>query len=176
MEFICQVRTFFEFEHKTHGAYEQTRCSESNHKNLDSIENKTEALHVEAVKKYNAMVCGYVETLFDRMGWNILYSDGNEDKLFEGFPKISTIYCPQKITDIIMKKVASAVENEVFYVQNAPTKLTKDQEVRIFRWMAKFILITVMPYAYSNWSIPTHTMAGQFFNFIMKELQRYYKK
>lgn len=177
MEFICQVRTFFEYEHETHGVYEQARRNDAKKKKLsDSIENKTETLHVEGVKKYNAMICGYVEDLFNRIGWNILYSDGNEDKLFEGFPRISTIYCPQKITDMIMEKVDRAVENELLYVKDAPVKLTKDQEVRIFRWMARFILVTVMPYSYSNWSVPTHTMAGKFFNFIMKELQRYYKK
>jgi len=46
-----------------------------------------------------------VEDLFDRIGWNILYSVKNEDMLFDGFPKISTVYYPQKITDIILEKV-----------------------------------------------------------------------
>ena len=96
--------------------------------------------------------------------------------LFDGFPKISTVYYPQKITDIILEKVDNAVENEVFFVQNAPAKLTKDQEMRIFRWMARFILVAAMPYANANWSVNTDTMAGKFFNFIMHELQRYYKK
>ena len=86
------------------------------------------------------------------------------------------MYYPQKITDIILEKVDNAVENEVFVVQNAPAKLTKDQEIRIFRWMARFILMSAMPYSYANWSVCTDTMAGKFFNFIMKELQRYYKK
>jgi hypothetical protein len=175
MEIICQVRTFFEFEHQTHGAYEKARRS-GNKKLIEQLENKTETLHIEGVKKYNAMICDCVEDLFDRIGWNILYSVGNEDMLFEGFPQISTIYYPQKITDIIMEKVDNAVENEVFYVQNAPTKLTKDQEIRIFRWMARFILVAAMPYSYANWSVPMDTMAGKFFNFIMNELQRYYKK
>ena len=173
MEIICQVRTFFEFEHQTHLAYEKSRRGV---KSASKIEAETEILHIEGVKKYNAMICDCVEDLFDRIGWSILYSDGDEDMLFEGFPKISTIYYPQKITDIILGKVDNAVENEVFYVQNAPTKLTKDQEIRIFRWMAKFILVTAMPYSYADWSVPTDTMAGKFFNFIMKELQRYYKK
>jgi hypothetical protein len=75
-----------------------------------------------------------------------------------------------------MEKVDNAVENEVFYVQNAPVKLTKDQEIRIFRWMAKFILVSAMPYSDSNWTVNTDTISGKFFNFIMKELQRYYKK
>ena len=75
-----------------------------------------------------------------------------------------------------MRKVDISVENEVFYVQNAPAKLTKDQEIRIFRWMARFILVAAMPYSHADWKVKTDTMAGKFFEFIMKELQRYYKK
>lgn len=173
MEIICNVRTFFEFEHQTHGAYEKSR---SGVKSATKIENETEILHTEGVKKYNAIICDCVEDLFDRIGWNILYSEGSEDMLFEGFPKIFTIYYPQKITDTILEKVDNAVENEVFYVQNAPVKLTKDQEMRIFRWMARFILVAAMPYSYTDWSVNTDTMGGKFFDFIMKELHRYYKK
>ncbi|MBR3147771.1 MAG: hypothetical protein IKF41_00280 [Alphaproteobacteria bacterium] len=177
MEIICQVRTFFEFEHQTHAAYEKSRRAETRKiKSAAQIETQTEILHQEGIKKYNAIICECVEDLFDRIGWNILYSAGNEDKLFEGFPRISTVYYPQKITDIIMEKVDNAVENEVFYVENAPAKLTRDQEIRIFRWMAKFILVSAMPYSDSNWTVNTDTMSGKFFNFIMKELQRYYKK
>ena len=173
MEIICQVRTFFEFEHQTHLAYEKSRKGA---KGATQIEAQTETLHLEGVKKYNAMICECVEDLFDRVGWNILYSGGDEDMLFDGFPILTTMYYPQKITDIILEKVDNAVENEVFFVENAPAKLTKDQEIRIFRWMAKFILVAAMPYSYADWSVPTDTMAGKFFNFIMKELQRYYKK
>ena len=173
MEIICQVRTFFEYEHQTHLAYEKARIKK---KTVESVSAYTENLHIEGVKTYNLMICDCVEGLFDRIGWNILYSDGNEDMLFEGFPKISTIYYPQKIIDTIIRKVDNAVENEVFYVQNAPTKLTKDQEIRIFRWMARFILVAAMPYSHANWHVNTDTMAGKFFEFIMKELQRYYKK
>lgn len=176
MEFICQVRSFFEYEHKTHGAYEQSRLAKTSNSKRDNIDTRTETLHTEGIKKYNAMIADCVEDLFDRMGWNILYSHGNDALLFDGFPNISTIYYPQKISDIIFDKVDNAVENEVFYVENAPANLTKDQEMRIFRWMAKFILIAAMPYSYNNWDIPKDTMAGKFFNFIMKELYRYYKK
>ncbi len=174
MEIICQVRTFFEFEHQTHGAYEKLRRGKS--KLNKHIDDKTENLHLLGVKKYNEKISLCVEDLFDRIGWNILYSAGNEDRLFDGFPVLSRMYYPQKITDTIFEKVDNAVENEVFFVENAPTKLTKDQEIRIFRWMAKFILITAMPYSYADWEIQNNTMAGKFFNFIMKELQRYYKK
>lgn len=177
MEIICQVRTFFEFEHKTHTAYEKARSKENKKANtVATVSEYTENLHVEGVKMYNLTICDCVESLFDRIGWNILYSDGNEDMLFDGFPKISTIYYPQKIVETIIRKVDTAVENEVFYVQNAPTKLTKDQEIRIFRWMARFILVAAMPYSHANWHVNTETMAGKFFEFIMKELQRYYKK
>lgn len=180
MEIICQVRTFFEFEHQTHDAYEKARKKQKSDDPKKIVagkyENITETLHIAGVNKYNLMICECVEDLFDRIGWNILYSAGNEDMLFEGFPKISTVYYPQKITDTIMEKVDNAVKNEVFFVENAPTKLTHDQEIRIFRWMAKFILVSAMPYSNSNWTVNTDTMSGKFFNFIMKELQRYYKK
>ena len=180
MEIICQVRTFFEFEHRTHVAYEKARGIENKKSKqantVATVSMHTESLHIEGVKTYNLMICDCVEGLFDRIGWNILYSDGNEDMLFEGFPKIFTVYYPQKIVDILMRKVDTAVENEVFYVENAPAKLTRDQEIRIFRWMAKFILVAAMPYSHADWSVKTDTMAGKFFEFIMKELQRYYKK
>lgn len=173
MEIICQVRTFFEFEHKTHTEYEHVRKDD---KEKEIAEIKTEILHTAGVKKYNDMICDCVSDLFDRIGWNILYSDGNEDMLFEGFPRFTPIYYPNNITDIIFKKVDSAVENEIFFVENAPLKLNKDQTIRIFRWMAKFILVTAMPYSDSDWSVPTDTMAGKFFSFVMQELLRQYKK
>ena len=180
LEIICQVRTFFEFEHQTHLSYEKVRVGDNKKekvkKTVASVSQQTEFLHVEGVKKYNQMICECVKGLFDRIGWNILYSDGNEDMLFEGFPKISTVYYPQKITDIIIRKVEMAVENGVFVVQDAPAKLTKDQELRIFRWMARFILVAAMPYSHADWKVNTDTMGGKFFDFIMKELQRYYKK
>ena len=174
MEIICQVRTFFEFEHKTHSAYEQTRKLD-NKENVN-VEEKTEILHTAGAKKYNNMIYYCVADLFDRIGWNILYSDGNEDLLFEGFPHFATIHYSQKIVDLILEKVNSAVENEVFYVENAPVKLTKDQEIRIFKWMARFILVSAMPYAYPEFDINTDTMSGKFFQFVMNELYRLYCK
>ena len=178
MEIICQVRTFFEFERKTHLAYENVRVDNTTaSKTVDMIDARTENMHIEGVKKYNAMILECLESLFDRIGWNILYGAGsNDDMLFEGFPRISTVYHPQKITDAIYNKVTRAVENEVFFVPNAPAKLTRDQEIHIFRWMAKFLLVSAMPYTYINWSVPDDNMPGKFFKFIMKELQRYYKK
>ena len=177
LEIICQVRTFFEYERKTHLAYENIRMDDnSKSKATDILDTRTESMHIEGVKKYNAMILECLETLFDRIGWNILYSSGNDDMLFEGFPRISTVYHSQNIIDAIYGKVTRAVENEVFFVPNAPAKLTRDQEIQIFKWMAKFLLVTAMPYTYVNWSVPDDNMAGKFFKFIMKELQRYYKK
>ena len=174
MEIVCQVRTFFEFEHKTHSAYEQSRNQNGTKNTL--AEQKTEILHTAGAKKYNHMICYCVADLFDRIGWNILYNPGNEDKLFDGFPTLSPIYYDSWITDLILKKVTSAVENEVFYVENAPVELTLDQEIRIFRWMARFILVSAMPYNYCEFDINTDTMAGKFFCFIMNELYRLYRK
>jgi len=177
MEVICQVRTFFEFERKTHLAYENIRVEDNNDsKTGDMLDARTENMHIEGVKKYNAMILDCLETLFDRIGWNILYGAGDDEMLFEGFPRISTVYHPQNITDTIYSKVTHAVENEIFFVPNAPAKLTREQQIVIFRWMAKFLLVTAMPYTYSNWSVPADNMPGKFFKFIMKELQRYYKK
>lgn len=173
MEIICQVRTFFDFEHKTHCVYEKTRRTNTP---AACDEERTEMIHTAGVKKYNHMISYCVADLFDRIGWNILYSDGNEDKLFDGFPRLSAIHYPQKITDLILGKVDNAVENEVFRVENAPLQLTKDQEIRIFRWMARFILVTAMPYNNNEFDINTDTMAAKFFNFVMKELYRLYQK
>ena len=177
LEIICQVRTFFEYERQTHLAYEHVRLENaSQSKTIDMIDTRTENMHIEGVKKYNAMTLECLESLFDRIGWNILYGAGNNEMLFEGFPRISTVYHQQNIVEAIYSKVTRAVENEVFFVPNAPAKLTRDQEILIFRWMAKFLLVTAMPYTYANWSVPSDNMPGKFFKFIMKELQRYYKK
>ena len=177
LEIICQVRTFFEYEHRTHVAYENIRADDnSNSKTVDMLDTRTESMHIEGVKKYNEMILDCLESLFDRIGWNILYGKGSDEMLFEGFPRMSSIYHPQKVSDAIFAKVTRAVENEIFFVPNAPAKLTKEQEILIFRWMAKFVLVSALPYTYPNWSVPSNNMPGKFFKFIMKELQRYYKK
>ncbi|MCQ2562543.1 MAG: hypothetical protein MJ158_02945, partial [Alphaproteobacteria bacterium] len=174
MEIICQVRTFFEFERQTHKSYEKTRRNQS--AKAEEVEKTLADFMEQGIQEYNSMIADCLSDLFDRIGWNILYSNGDNSLLFDGFPKISSIYYPNKIKDIILTKVDTAVENEVFVMPNAPIPLTQDQKMRIFRWLAKFILVTAMPYSNSNWSINTEKMPGKFFNFIMKELQRYYKK
>lgn len=174
MEIICQVRTFFDFEQRTHQAYELTRQTvDGQSVSLDQV---VAQLHEDGVKEYNLLVVGCLEDLFERVGWNILYSHGLKTPLFDGFPKDCTMYYPQKMVDTIMDKLDSATENEVFHVTSAPAKLTMAQELEIFRWLVRFILVTAIPYADDKWTVPTDRMSGKLFNFVMKEVQRYYKK
>lgn len=174
MEIICQVRTFFEFESKTHDVYEAARKNKS--AKSDKMEARLADYYEMGVKEYNRMICQCLEDLFDRVGWNILYSRNNDVSIFEGFPKECKLYYPQKILDNINEKLGDATENEVFRIQNAPAKLSKHQESRIFHFMARFVLIAAMPYMQRDWAMPADTQAGKLFNFVMTEVQRYYKK
>ena len=174
MEIICQVRTFFEFENKTHDVYESARSTNSKHS--DRLEAKLADFYEDGVKAYNRMICTCLEDLFERVGWNLLYSQGDATYMFEGFPKECKLYYPQKILDNINEKLDDAVENEVFRVANAPVKLSKHQQNRIFHFMARFILVSAMPYMQRDWAVPATTQAGKLFNFVMNEVQRYYKK
>ena len=74
------------------------------------------------------MSCQCLEDLFDRVGWNILYSQGTDVSMFDGFPKPCKLYYPSRILDIIVDKLDNAIENEVFCIKNAPAKLTQAQE------------------------------------------------
>lgn len=183
MEIICQVRTFFEFERQTHDNYEVARKTENkkyNRAKTDSkvISNVAQGAreHKIGVEEYNLMICQCLEDLFDRVGWNILYSLGNDVSMFDGFPKPCKLYYPQKILDVIGEKLDNAIENEVFRFKNAPAKLTLAQESEIFHFMARFVLVSAMPYVQKDWDVPSDTMAGKLFNFVMTEVQRYYKK
>ena len=174
MEIICQVRTFFEFERQTHTAYEVARKKKTT-KN-DSIEEQLANFMEDGVKSYNRMICNCLEDLFERVGWNILYSHNNNISIFEGFPKECTLYYPPRVLDNILEKLDDAIENEVFHVENAPVKLSKHQESSIFHFMARFILVSAMPYMQRDWAVPATSQAGKLFNFVMNEVQRYYKK
>ncbi|MBP3397954.1 MAG: hypothetical protein J6K82_03420 [Alphaproteobacteria bacterium] len=174
MEIICQVRTFFEFERKTHDVYEAARkkkCAKS-----DKMEAQLANYYECGVKEYNRMICRCLEDLFDRVGWNILYSRNNNVSMFEGFPRECTLYYPQKVLDNIIEKLDDAIENEVFTVENAPAKLSRHQESHIFRYMARFVLVAAMPYMQRDWHLPPTSQAEKLFNFVMNEVQRYYKK
>lgn len=174
MEIICQVRAFFEYEHQTHAKYEISR--RSNNAKCASVEKEVADLHDGGIKEYNLMICQCLEDLFDRVGWNVLYSRGTGGPLFDGFPHHCKLYYPQKILDIITNKLDNAIENEVFHLTTAPVKLSQAQESEIFHFMAWFILVAAMPYSQDDWAVPSGTMAGKLFNFVMKELRRYYKK
>lgn len=174
MEIICQVRTFFGFESKTHDVYEVARkkkCTRS-----DNMEAKLALFYEQGVKEYNRMICDCLSDLFDRVGWNLLYSQGDSVAMFEGFPRECKLYYPQKILDNINEKLDDAIENEVFRITNAPVKLSRVQEAQIFHFMARFVLVSAMPYMQRDWAMPTTTQAGKLFNFVMTEIQRYYKK
>ncbi len=175
LEIFCQVRTFFEFEHKTHGQYEIAR--KSNCKNTDAIERKLANFMEGGVKEYNLKIRDCLDDLFERVGWNILYAQGKDRQisLFEGFPKDCTLHYPQKMLEIIGEKLDNSIENEVFQIKNAPAKLSQAQESEIFHFMARFILVSAMPYFSKGWQVPSDTISGQLFNFVMREVQRYYK-
>ena len=174
MEIICQVRTFFEFERQTHLAYENARkkkCTKS-----DNIEAQLATFMEDGVKSYNRMICDCLEDLFERVGWNLLYSQGDSVAMFEGFPKECKLYYPPKVLDNINEKLDDAIENEVFSIVNAPVKLSRVQQANIFHFMARFVLVAAMPYMQRDWAMPATTQAGKLFNFVMTEVQRYYKK
>ncbi len=174
MEIICQVRTFFNYERKTHDRYEDARKSKS--KRSDNIERWLADFYGTGIQEYNQMICTCLEDLFERVGWNILYGQGGDVSMFDGFPKNCTLYYPTKILERIVHKLDDAIENELFRIENAPTKLTRAQESEIFHFMARFILVAAMPYAQQGWNLPCDTMACKLFNFVMTEVQRYYKK
>lgn len=174
MEIICQVRAFFDFEMRTHGSYEVAR-SAPGEKN-PAVEQIVADLHEGGVKEYNLRVCRCLDDLFERVGWNILYHQDNGGSLFDGFPRDCTLHYPAKIYDTIMDKLDNALENEVFHVESAPAKLTQAQESKIFHYMARFVLVSAMPYMERGWAVPQTSMSGKLFNFVMNEVQRYYKK
>lgn len=174
MEIICQVRKFFEAEIKTHANYESIRAEQE----FCDLNKEREAFDFmdEGVQKYNLMIVECLDDLFERVGWNILYSHDHDVSMFEGFPKDCKLYYPQYVMDSIRGKLLLAVENEIFHITQVPAKLTKEQESKIFLFMARFILVAAMPYVKNDWKVPADTMAGKLFNFVMKEVQRYYKK
>ena len=173
MEIICQVRKFFEAEIKTHTDYESIRAADGN---CVDKEQTAQNYMEDGVQKYNLMIVDCLEDLFERVGWNILYSHDHDISMFEGFPKDCKVYYPPHVMESIRRKLTLAVENEIFRIHHVPANLTKEQENKIFLYMARFILIAAMPYLREDWHVPSNTTAGQLFNFVMKEVQRYYKK
>lgn len=174
LEIICQVRKFFEAETKTHANYESIRIDDDSC-NVDKEQELSEFME-DGVRQYNLMIVECLDDLFERVGWNILYARDHDVSMFEGFPKDCKLYYPAHVMDSLRGKLILAVENEIFRINQVPTKLTKEQEYQIFLYMARFILVSAMPYLRANWHVPSDNMAGKLFNFVMKEVQRYYKK
>lgn len=173
MEIICQVRKFFEAEIKTHTDYESIRAA-----NDFSTDKEREASNYmeDGVRQYNLMIVDCLDDLFERVGWNILYSRDHDISMFDGFPQDYKVYYPTYVVDSIRQKLTLAVENEIFHMTHVPAKLTKEQEIKIFLYMMRFILASAMPYLKSDWDVSSDNTAGKLFNFVMKEVQRYYKK
>ena len=172
MEIICQVRTFFEFERRTHDYYATLRedPSATNAK----IETEAAEMMENGIEQYNKMICQCLDDLLERVGWNILYSRGNDVSLFEGFPRECKLYYPHSMIEKIMNKLDAAVKNEIFVVTNSSSKLDKTQEIAIFRFMARFVLVSAMPYTHAGCGVAGGTLAAKLFNFIMNEVSRYY--
>jgi hypothetical protein len=172
MEIICQVRTFFEFERRTHDYYATLRQDPS----ATNVKIETEAAEMmeSGIEQYNKMICQCLDDLLERVGWNILYSRGNDVSLFEGFPRECRLYYPHSMIEKIMNKLDAAVKNEIFVVTNSSSKLDKTQEIAIFRFMARFVLVSAMPYTHAGCGVAGGTLAAKLFNFIMNEVSRYY--
>lgn len=174
MEIICQVRTFFEFERKTHDYYALIR-EDPNMENA-KIEKELAEFMENGIREYNLMICRCLDDLFDRVGWNILYSRGGDVALFEGFPRECKLYYPASMMETILNKLDVAVKNEIFHITNSSSKLDLTQQIAIFRFMARFILVSALPRARAGTNIPGKDLATRLFNFVMNEVYRYYKK
>ena len=172
MEIICQVRTFFEFERKTHDYYAMLR--ERPDATNVKIEKDAAELMENGIDQYNMMICRCLDDLFDRMGWNILYSRGGDVSLFDGFPRECKLYYPQSVLEKIFTKLDAAVKNEIFHITHSSSKLDMTQEIAIFRFMARFILVSAMPCARGGTKVPGNTLSVRLFNFVMNEVYRYY--
>lgn len=175
MEIICQVRTFFEFERRTHDFYANLR--EAHGVTDAKIEtDAAEANHKNGIEQYNKMICRCLDDLLDRVGWNILYSRGGDVSLFEGFPRDCKMYYPHNVVETILTKLDTAVQNEIFHITHSSSKLDLTQEIAIFRYMARFILVSAMPYTRAGAKVSGDGLGARLFNFVMKEVYRYYNR
>ena len=174
MEIICQVRTFFEFERKTHDYYAMIR--ENPNMENAKIEHELAGFMENGIREYNMMICHCLDDLFDRVGWNILYSRAGDVTLFEGFPRECKLYYPSNMLETILNKLDAAVKNEIFHITNSSSKLDLTQQIAIFRFMARFVLVSALPRARAGANIPGNGLATRLFNFVMNEVYRYYKK
>jgi len=171
LEVICQVRTFFNYEIKNHDEYVTARKSGGG-KTTDIAKNMAK-FYENGIAEYNKLICDCVEDLFERVGWNILYGQSMDEKsFFDGFPQLSKFYYDADVVESVIENLDKAVQNEVFTIPNAPIELSKAQEFAIFRWMAKFILISAIPYKSEEQKIEGDGISARLFNFVMGTLHR----
>jgi hypothetical protein len=142
----------------------------------EQIEKDAAELMENGINQYNTVICRCLDDLFDRVGWNILYSRGGDVSLFDGFPKESKLYYPQAILEKIFTKLDAAVKNEIFHITHSSSKLDKSQEIAIFRFMARFILASAMPWAHTVVNVPGETLSVRLFNFVMNDVYRHYNR
>ena len=174
IEIICNVRMFFNAERQSHEGYKIFRSREK--KNVKGETNEIEELHHEGIVEYNKIILNSIISLISRIGWNIIYEkDLHTDSFFSGFPKITNIPYDRKIGDIILEKIEGGVKNEIFRLPNSPRQLTQEEEISVFKYLAQFILFAALPYSYRYEEIVDRGFAGKFFNFVMRELYRYYE-
>lgn len=171
MEIICNVRTFFEFERRTHDYYTMLRARSDSENAV--IEHELSDIMENGINQYNLMICKCMDDLFERMGWNILYSRGGDLSLFAGFPRECKLYYPPEVLDAIFNKLDTAVQNEIFHITNSSFKLDKAQEIAIFRFMARFILVSALPYSRADSTIDGDGLSVRLFNFVMNEVYRH---
>jgi hypothetical protein len=170
MEIICNVRTFFNAERASHTGYESIRGGGK------SGAKKLNELHHSGIVQYNGIICRAVRYLLHRVGWNILYEkELHIDSFFRGFPEISGLPYSQKIVDMILEKIGNNVHNEVFRLPYAPRELSRSEQMSVFSYIARFILFSALPYGYKYEELKNMGFSGKLFNFVMKELYRYYE-
>ncbi|MDR1071102.1 MAG: hypothetical protein LBL21_00460 [Rickettsiales bacterium] len=170
LEIICNVRTFFGFERQSHAGYESIR------KDLGADAKEVGALHHSGIVEYNKIVCSCVSYLLHRVGWNIMYEkDLDINSFFSGFPEIERLPYSQRIVDAIIEKMDNSVRNEVFRIPYAPRPLSEEEELSVFRYITRFVLFSALPYSYKYEEIKNGGFSGRLFNFVMKELYRYYE-
>ena len=170
LEIIMNVRKFFDAERQSHDEYESVR------ENKKRAKNKAGEIHHDGVRRYNEMICKAAQYLLHRVGWNMIYEpDMRMDSFFRGFPEVASLPYSEKIVEIILEKIEDCVQNEVFRIPCAPRKLSVKEEISVFRYITRFILFAALPYSHQFEEIENMDFSGKLFNFVMKELYRYYE-
>ena len=173
LEIIMNVRTFFDAERTSHGDYEDLRAGDGR---KASAKNALAQLHHNGIVEYNKIICQAVANLMHRVGWNIMYErELHTRSFFKGFPEVAALPYDSKIVDAILEKMDDTVKNEVFHIPYGPRPLSVQEEIQLFRYIAQFVLFAALPYSLKFEEIKNFGFSGKVFNFVMKELYRYYE-